>query len=310
MELQKAIVAVLDNHGNIVGTGFIFSENHILTCAHVIEATGSKARGKVGIQLEADKSINSALISPTMFSTENDIAVLSFTSLSENVQILPLDSARKSIGKSFHSFGYATVADVQGIHARGEVFGFVKKNRLIQLHSPQSDYGLSGGPVVDENRQVAVGMISKGKGSSRKNKNLHNIYTSFAIPVDLILDVFPELRELPKGKDFYLRQALDLGRKALGLVSQTVIFPKDCFEAEKCIKSLRDDYLLIFFDIFSDNGSEEDLLFEEIQQILEDIELLQVTCLPDKSGTGSTRQTKYRLEGRIQQLLLDLQDIN
>jgi hypothetical protein len=78
-------VAVVDKYGNIVGTGVVFSENNILTGAHVIQATGVKSGEKVGIQLEADTSISSALISAMMYSAENDIAVLSFSAVTNSV---------------------------------------------------------------------------------------------------------------------------------------------------------------------------------------------------------------------------------
>jgi hypothetical protein len=76
-------VAVLDKYGNIVETGFVFSENHTLTCAHVIHATGAKSGAKVGIQLEADTSLSSALISAPMNSVENDMAALSFSAVTK-----------------------------------------------------------------------------------------------------------------------------------------------------------------------------------------------------------------------------------
>jgi hypothetical protein len=37
MELQKSVVAILDDKNKIIGTGFVAGDNLILTCAHVVE---------------------------------------------------------------------------------------------------------------------------------------------------------------------------------------------------------------------------------------------------------------------------------
>jgi hypothetical protein len=63
------------------------------------------------------------------------------------------------------------VTDVQGIGARSKIVGIVDNDRLVQLTPQKPDHGMSGGSVLDEQRRVVIGMVTKGKGVL-ENQNL------------------------------------------------------------------------------------------------------------------------------------------
>jgi V8-like Glu-specific endopeptidase len=56
MELQKSIVAILDDQNKIIGTGFVAGENLILTCAHVFETATAGLNEQVTVRFAADGS--------------------------------------------------------------------------------------------------------------------------------------------------------------------------------------------------------------------------------------------------------------
>jgi V8-like Glu-specific endopeptidase len=51
MDIQKSIVAILNNKKKIIGTGFVAGENLILTCAHVVKHASSALNNQVVVRL-------------------------------------------------------------------------------------------------------------------------------------------------------------------------------------------------------------------------------------------------------------------
>jgi hypothetical protein len=125
---------------------------------------------------------------------KGDVAVLRLENVPEGITPLQLGNAAGSAGHDFYAYGYAVVTDVQGIGARGTIVDIVDKGRLVQLASQEPDHGMSGGPVLDEQRRVVIGMVTKGKGLLEKDQNLRNTQTTFATSVEIIREVCPELR--------------------------------------------------------------------------------------------------------------------
>jgi hypothetical protein len=197
MDIKNNIVAILNNRGKIVGTGFLAGENLILTCAHVIEQVASGINIQVKIRFAMDKSETVAQVVRQNFSPSNeqDVALLRVDTVPKGLKPLPLASAVGSSGHDFYTYGYA-VTDVQGIGARGKIVDIVDNGRLVQLTSQELDYGMSGGPVLDEQRHVVIGMVKKGKGLLEKDQNLRNTQTSFAITMQTILSVCDKISTL------------------------------------------------------------------------------------------------------------------
>jgi hypothetical protein len=111
MNIEQSITAILDQQGNIIGTGFLAKENLVITTAHVLSNSGYSPQQQVKIRFEKDKSLHLATISPEWWSAEDekDIAVLILDTNLDTIQPLRLTSANKSKGNDFSTFGYATV---------------------------------------------------------------------------------------------------------------------------------------------------------------------------------------------------------
>jgi WD40 repeat protein len=195
MDIKNSIIAILNNKGKIVGTGFVAGKNLILTCAHVVEEATAGLNERVTICFSNDSNAE-AIVEQKSFSPsyEKDVALLCVDFLPEGITPLPLGNAVGSAGHNFHAFGYAIVTDVQGIGASGDIVEIVDNGRLVQLRSQEPDHGMSGGPVLDDQRRVVVGMITKGKNQAEEDKSLRNIYTTFATSVEVIREVCSELQ--------------------------------------------------------------------------------------------------------------------
>lgn len=203
MDIQKSIVAILNTKRKIIGTGFVAGENLILTCAHVVETATSSVidpttelNVQVTIRFAVDGSEVVAQVDAQSYSPgyEKDIALLHVDALPQGVRPLPLAPSAGSAGHDFYAYGYATVTNVQGIGARGKIVDIVDNGRLVQLTSQEPDHGMSGGPVLDEQRRVVIGMVTKGKGLLEKDQNLRNTQTTFATSTQIIFEVCHELK--------------------------------------------------------------------------------------------------------------------
>ena len=53
---------------------------------------------------------------------------------------------------------------------------------------------MSGGRVLDEQRRVVVGMVTKGKGLLERDQNLRNTQTTFAISTQVIFEICHKLK--------------------------------------------------------------------------------------------------------------------
>jgi energy-coupling factor transporter ATP-binding protein EcfA2 len=195
MNIRDSIVAVLNGNGKVIGTGFLASETLILTCAHVVMAADAIDGDTVQVRFDGRTEKLNALVVPEYWRDvdKGDVAVLRLENVPDGVSPLPLGNAAGSAGHDFYAYGYATVTDVQGIGARGKIVGIVDNGRLVQLSSQEPDHGMSGGPVLDEQRRVVIGMVTKGKGLLEKEQNSRNIQTTFATSVEVIREVSPNL---------------------------------------------------------------------------------------------------------------------
>ena len=193
MELQKSIVAILNHKNKIVGTGFIAGDRLILTCAHVVEQATAGLNERVNLRFAIDGSEAVAQVENFSPSYEQDVALLRVVAAPPGTLALTLGPAAASSGHSFHAYGYATVGDVQGIGARGQIVDVVARGVLAQLTSQEPDHGMSGAPVLDEARQVVIGMVTKGKGTLGADQNLRNTQTTFATTTETIRRICQQL---------------------------------------------------------------------------------------------------------------------
>lgn len=193
MDLHKSIVSILNHKRKIVGTGFVAGKNLILTCGHVVEQATGGLNERVTIHFDVDGTECIALVELFSPGYERDVALLRVDSTPANAHPLTLGVASASPGNRFYTYGYASVAEVQGIGARGQIVDVVANGQFAQLTSQEPDHGMSGAPVLDEARQVVIGMITKGKGVLSEDKNLRNTQTTFATTTEAIWALCPQL---------------------------------------------------------------------------------------------------------------------
>jgi hypothetical protein len=188
---DNSILRILGPDNRIVGTGFLVASDLAVTCAHVVIAAEAIAGDTILVQFTNQKKQISALVEPLLWLDENkgDIALLRLTEVPDGIYPLRLAPATDCRpGSEFRSFGYATAADVQGLHANGTIDGYLPAHQLLQLQSPQADKGISGAPVLAQSG-VVLGMITKGHQELGRNEN-----TTFATPSEVIWQVCPDLR--------------------------------------------------------------------------------------------------------------------
>lgn len=210
IDIKSSIVSILTKKGKIDGTGFFAGNNLLITSAHTIENATQGLNDVVEIRWEIDSSTSSAKVLADYFSPsyEDDIAILQVDKIPRGVSHLPLGSSEKSTGHSFISFGYAIAVDIQGLMSKGEILGIVRSNtgkNYLQVSSAMLGHGMSGAPIVDSNLDQVVGMVSKGnQGSDIKGTAFNE--TAFAIPVETIVKIFPNLSINPRNRDLSIIQ--------------------------------------------------------------------------------------------------------
>lgn len=139
-DIQNSIVAILKNDKTkaIMGTGFVVSENLILTCAHVVEKADSNVNfypieehpklvtitiefAISGLQLIGD-------VVPEYYSPSHklDVALIRVHSIPNTINRLLLGSASFSARNNFVSHGYAKLNNLKRIGASGEIIGLLK----------------------------------------------------------------------------------------------------------------------------------------------------------------------------------------
>lgn len=190
--LALSTLRILKPNGKTVGTGFLVGPGLAVTCAHVVVSADAIDGDTIQVQFTGRNEKLHALVEPVYWRgvDQGDVAFLRLDSAPKEIPPLRLAAAQTCRAASrFRSFGYATAADVQGIHANGMIDGYLPQHNLLQLQSPQANHGISGGPVLDEARGVVVGMITKGHIESGRNEQ-----TTFATPSELLFEICPEIR--------------------------------------------------------------------------------------------------------------------
>jgi len=206
----RAVVVKIQNaaSGETVGTGVIVSPyGKIVTCAHVVVAAGvNPATGKpttstfidlatrllgktppaavdglVGIVVAATKRPYLARVIANFSNSDDDVALLQIVGLKETLppqHIARLGDAADSSTHSFRTYGYVPLGPYPAVAAMGRIVGLVEgpeDRRLlvdpVQLESQQIDRGMSGAPVLDEDRNLVVGIVAEVWNAADAHRN-------------------------------------------------------------------------------------------------------------------------------------------
>lgn len=199
--LRNFTVQIRDINDQTVGTGFVVSDDgKIVTCVHVVKDASQTGDVKEGITIKIyfPQAINSenkahqAFVVGYFTNFEDDVVVLQLDQsfIPNGVEIAILGKAEDSDGNDFRSFGYRRLANYQGLPASGTIIGLTEKpedqnlqSDLIMLSSQHIDSGMSGGAVLDIERNLVIGIISEtwDSGNSLKDRD-----TSFAVDLKVL----------------------------------------------------------------------------------------------------------------------------
>ncbi len=186
---KSAITRVYDVDGNVVGAGFLVSDNHILTCTHIIASAfkiPQYVQEKSGGLLELDfplirpkQRLNAQVIfwnKSNSADLKNDIACLQLKEdCPLDVRPLSLIKAENHQEHSCIIFGFPQ-GHREGIWATGVLHddlqdGLMKLQSIKILGYP-IEAGFSGSPVWDESLGGVVGMIINQEEEQYKHKFL------------------------------------------------------------------------------------------------------------------------------------------
>jgi len=194
---NSAIVRIRTPNGTVVGTGFLVTGRHVLTCAHVVTgALGLPHRAPNPPQ--ADLHLDFPLLAPESILTARvshwqpaiDVAVLELTgdppAGSKPVRLV---TANDLWGHSFRALGFP-VGYEQGVWASGVLRGRQAGGWLQIEDTTETGYliapGFSGGPVWDDVFNGVIGVIVAADTDER-------VKAAFLIPADVLAEALPDL---------------------------------------------------------------------------------------------------------------------
>lgn len=192
---QPSIIRIFRN-AIPVGVGFLASQRHIVTCAHVVAdaldiptQTLEIPTGHVSLDLPfvaRGVTLTAQVIYwlPPQSDGSGDIAVLTLnTALPEDAHAGHLVMVDNLWKHSWHAFGFPSGYD-DGLWSFGTVLENVT-DTLLQIDG-LSEQGFSGSPVWSEQAAGIVGMVdSVGRNSNR----------GFMIPLSTLVKFCPELEQ-------------------------------------------------------------------------------------------------------------------
>lgn len=172
------------------GSGFVWDEfGHIVTNYHVIEGTGQHI-----VTLADQRSLDAVVVG---FSKRHDLAVLQVQVLAGELKPTPIGTSKSlRVGQSVYAIGNpfgldqtlttgvisALHRDIQQ-HEGGEVL-----RDMIQTDAAINP-GNSGGPLIDS----AGLLIGVNTAIYTPNETISNVGIGFAVPVDVVNDIVPQL---------------------------------------------------------------------------------------------------------------------
>ena len=218
--LQPAIVRIYQATGKVIGAGFLVSEKHALTCAHVVNAALGKQMtaseqpaGTVSLdfpQVAPGEKLTARVVGWIPASLPNaaapadggtDIAVLELESpLPASASPVRLVTAASLQGHQFRVFGFPegqpagvwTDGIVQGEQANGRV-----QIEVVRQTAYKIEPGFSGSPVWDAQLDGAIGMTvaidSMTVASGTNPAKRPEVRAAFIIPTGLLAKAWPQL---------------------------------------------------------------------------------------------------------------------
>jgi energy-coupling factor transporter ATP-binding protein EcfA2 len=183
------------------GTGFFVAPGLILTCAHVVQDLVEPNRVRVRWQ----QQVEFAEAELAQRVPELDLALLKFVPGDADLPCVCLDEGLQ-VGQDLYFFGYPDTDFEDGCPVTGSCEGFTGDvSPLIKFKQAQVRPGISGSALLNQQTQKVCGMV---KFTRDRSFDLGG----GAIPTHVILESFPQLRELQKEfhrQDLRWRKCID-----------------------------------------------------------------------------------------------------
>jgi hypothetical protein len=204
-EFKRCFIRISKEDGIPVGAGFLVSDGHVLTCAHVVatalrmseEDMDDKPQGVVHLDFPflgaaARTAHVTHWLPPSGPSTNpsGDIAVLQLaTTPPDSALPTRLTAEGVTLGRKFQAHGYPQGYDA-GVWAYGELRDRLG-NGWLQVEDTKGtggriEPGFSGGPVEDQASDRIIGMVV---ASTRERTEK----VGFVIPADVLADAYPAI---------------------------------------------------------------------------------------------------------------------
>jgi WD40 repeat protein len=202
LELDAALVRLRDQHGLVVGAGFLVGNQEVLTCAHVVARalglppdTQPPPDGDVLVEfplVEADRTVAArvACWRPAMADGTGDVAGLKLTaSRPAGARPVRLVVADEVWGHPFRVFGFPAGNDA-GVWASGRLLAR-QAMQWVQLEDIKQtgfrvESGFSGAPIWDEELDGVVGMAVAAERRP-------DVRAAYLIPAGLLVEAWPLL---------------------------------------------------------------------------------------------------------------------
>ncbi|PKT73254.1 hypothetical protein CW362_09625 [Streptomyces populi] len=199
--LPAAVAQILGPDGVVAGAGFLVAESVVVTCAHVVEAAGAGPGETLLLAFphaKGEGQVHGHVVSELWRAAQNeDVAFLRLTSVPSGAWPLPLGSAKNCRGHAVRSWGFPTQAPREGHHGYGEAGDLLPGSdghgALLQLTGANDlTTGFSGGPVLDEETGLVIGMVTAITAPDAFERGQGIAYVT---PTQVLRDVMPELVE-------------------------------------------------------------------------------------------------------------------
>ena len=193
----SSIARLCDESGQTVGTGFLVTENLVVTCTHVVEYADRTLSGEIRLFFlhSNQQLIASVEHAYRRSSNQEDVSFLRLiTPLPSGVQPLLLGNSKNLRGTEISSHGFPENYPIKGIRGIGTIDGNTESESgfpLVQVSSSQMTSGFSGAPIINHMTGRAVGMVIEINCPDQYSRGRD---TAFAVPTHTLWNICSELK--------------------------------------------------------------------------------------------------------------------